>query len=343
MKRNAKVNLLLCLHALLTERSVTRAAQRMEMSQPGMSNALARLRELTGDPLLVRTAHGLVPTERAQALEDKVRAAIELMDGIFSNEGPLDLAGSTGTVTIAAPDALGITLLPEVARALAEAAPGVTLNVRAPHPEHLREWLVEGECDLALGHFPQVHEGLRTTLLFTQDLSCLSARAPGEEDGPISLDEYLQRTHVVFGSPFGSRSTLETTLGEALAALGLPRPGSVEVSSLQLIPYLVAGSPHVATLPTWIAQHYAGILPLRVSPLPFATPPIECRMVWHERTHRQALHVWLRDLVRRIAPGPIARGPHVQLAAASARKAQEEAEAAREVRAPRPASPPPGH
>ena len=305
MKRS-NINLLICLDALLTERSVTRAAERLEMSQPGMSNALLRLRELIGDALLVRSGNTLLLTDRAQALAGKVRTIIELMDEVFSNEGPLDLAGATDTVTLAVTDSVGMAIVPSLARLLADAAPGVTLDVRAPDPDHIHEWLSEGKCDIAVGHFPEPHPELRRTSLFSQPLACITAR--GVSDRPLTLDDYLRRSHVVFGSPFSPRSTLEQTITRALAAAGHERARTLRVSSVLLIPYTVLGSEYVATLPAWLCRHYASFLELRVSPVPIALPDIENVMIWHERTHRQALRAWVRARIRDIVPGWVATG-----------------------------------
>ncbi|MDA7416611.1 LysR family transcriptional regulator [Xenophilus arseniciresistens] len=305
MKRS-NINLLICLDALLTERSVTRAAERLGMSQPGVSNALARLRELTGDPLLVRSGNGFLLTERAQALARKVRTGIELMDDIFTHEGPLDLASASGTVTLALAESMGLAYMPALAQAVATQAPALVLNVRAPDPAHLREWLAEGECDVAIGHFPDLAPDLRSHPLLEQPLACIHAR--GTVRGTLTLSEYLARSHVVFGSPFSPRSTLEQTLGAALAAAGHERRRLVRVSSVMLIPYIVAGSQHVATLPEWICRHFATLLPLQVSPVPVAVPSATTVMVWHERTHRLALHRWLREQVREIVPGAATLG-----------------------------------
>ncbi len=298
MIRN-NINLLVCLNALLTERSVTRAAQKLEMSQPGMSNALARLRLLTGDPLLIRTASGFQLTERAEAIAQKVRTSLALMDDIFANESPLDPGQAEGSVTIAAPDSVGISLIPALSAALATRAPQVELNLRLPDSERLQDWLAEGECDLALGHFPDLPADLRCMTLFSQTLSCIRARGPVARKA-LGIDEFIEATHVVFGSPFSPRSTMETTIDTALVAMGRTRKRVVRVSSLPPIAYIVAGSQHVATLPTWMAVHYATLLPIEVVPLPFAIAPVECRMVWHDRTHRQGLAAFVRDLVRSV-------------------------------------------
>jgi len=311
MKRS-NLNLLICLDMLLKERSVTRAAERLEMSQPGMSNALARLRELIGDPLLVRSGNGFVLTERALSLELKVRSGIKLMEEIFANEGPLDLLEAKGTVTLAAADSNSMAFVPALADILSEVAPDVSLHVRAPDPEHIHEWLSEGACDIALGHFPDLQPDLRRIPLFQQPLSCISARRQ-TPNGTLTQAEYFERRHVVFGSPFSPRSTLEQTLTGELAAAGFERSRTIFVSTGLVIPYIVAGSSHIATLPTWVCRHVAGFLPLTVSPVPIKVSPIETDMVWHERTHRQALHVWLRDILRTIIPGAAATGMDIRL------------------------------
>ena len=297
---------------LLTERSVTRAAERLEMSQPGMSNALSRLREMLGDPLLVRSGNGYVLTERAMSLADKVRDGIQLMDEIFANEGPLNLLDAKGTITLAAAESTSIAFVPALAHIMSQAMPNMLLYVRAPDPERLREWLTEGECDIALGHFPNLHPDLRRTALFRQPLSCISARGslPG---GVMTPEEYLSRRHVIFGSPFSPRSTIENSLANDLTKVGVERLRTVRVSSAMIIPYIVAESTHIATAPTWFCHHFAQFLPLTVSKLPFEVAPIETDMVWHDRTHRQAVHIWLRETLRNIVPGAVATGKDIRI------------------------------
>lgn len=306
------INLLVCLDALLSERSVTRAAQKLEMSQPGMSNALSRLRQLTGDPLLIRTPQGFKLTERAETLIDKVRASLSLVDEIFGNEAPLDPQQAAGSVTIAAPDSVGIALMPMLAGALAATAPQVTLDFRLPDAERLRDWLAEGECDIAVGHFPNLPSDLRCTELFTQTLSCIRSNR-AQAAGPIELQDYLDATHVVFGSPFSPRSTMEATIDAALGAQGHTRRRMVRVSSLPPMAHIVAASTHLAVLPTWMATHYASFLPIEVHPLPFEVDPVRCSMVWHDRTHRQGLQSFVREQLRAVTqallePTPPATG-----------------------------------
>lgn len=298
LKKNIDLNLLVCLDALLTEGSVTRAAERLDMSQPGMSHALSRLRVLTGDALFVRSGNEFIPTERAQALASKVRIGLAALEEIFSEEGPFDPGTTAGKLTVAAVDSVGVLLIPLLAQALARQAPMVSLHVRLPDPEKLNEWLTEGECDIALGFFSDASSELHAGDLFGQELSVISGPSHPLSGQPMSLLQYVESTHVVFGSPFSARSPMEGAIDQALKELRMERTRSVQVSSMLLVPYVIAASPHVAALPTWLARQYASSLPLEVRPMPMALPPIVIRMLWHDRTHRTGLHRWVRQLVR---------------------------------------------
>lgn len=296
--RHIDLHLLTCLDVLLQEGSVTRAAQKMGMSQPGMSNALARLRQLTGDPLLVRTSQGMQLTPRAQELAASVRKGLSAMEEIFSDRRPFDPAQAQGRVTIAAADSVSIMLMPSLMQRLDEYAPGVTVDMRLPDPAHVHEWLRDGECDLAVGYFPHLAEGLRSTSLFSQSLSCV-VRSGHPRLGPgMALEDYVAARHVLFGSPFAPVSTLEAALDEALARLGHQRRLAMRVSSVLLTPYVVAQTTLAATLPTWLARHYATMLPIELLALPLELRDIDSRMVWHERTHQVGLHRWIREQMR---------------------------------------------
>ena len=301
LKKNIDLNLLVCLDALLTEGSVTRAAERLNMSQPGMSHALSRLRVLTGDALFVRTGNEFIQTERARELAKKVRSGLAALEEIFAEEGPFDPGSTAGTLTVAAVDSVSVMLVPLLAQALAQQAPLIKLHVRLPDPNKLREWLAEGECDIAMGYFSELTPDLRTSDLFGQTLSCISGPQHPRHGQPMDLASYVDSTQVAFGSPFSVRSPMESAIDDALHVLGKERSRAVQVSSMLMVPYVVAGSPHVAALPTWLARHCATFLPLDVQPLPVNVQPIVIRMLWHDRTQRTGLHRWVRTLLRSIA------------------------------------------
>jgi DNA-binding transcriptional LysR family regulator len=299
-KKNIDLNLLACLDALLTEGSVTRAAERLNMSQPGMSHALSRLRALTGDALFVRSGNDFIQTERAKVLAGKVRSSLAALDEIFSEEEPFDPGTTAGTLTVAAVDSVSLMIVPRLTQALAEQAPLIKLQVRLPDPDKLHGWLAEGECDMALGYFPDPMPELRASELIEQALFCVTGPQFAHSGLSLDIERYVQATHVVFGSPFSARSPMETAIDDALSALGLERSRMVQVSSMLLVPYVVATSTHVAALPEALARHCTRFLPLALHPLPMAVRPIMLRMLWHERTQRIGLHRWVRSLVRSI-------------------------------------------
>lgn len=301
------LQLLASLDALIAERSVTRAAQRLQMSQPAMSATLARLRELLHDTLLVRTSKGMVPTPRALEVVDSVRHHLRGLESAILATAPFEPALAREQVRIATTDYTGTLLLPEVSDHVHRHAPGISLVVRLPDPDRIGEWLQEGECDLAVGFFPDLAADLRTTPLFSDTLSCIVRR--GSRSGPLSLADYRPARHVIFGSPFAPLSTIEKVVNTTLERIGITRSVAVEVPSILLPAYIVARSELLATLPTRLALQFAATLPVDVHALPFAAAPLEFSMVWHERTHRVAAHHWVRSVIRQAALDVAGGGP----------------------------------
>ncbi len=300
-RRNLDLQLLACLDALITECSVTRAAERMGMSQPGMSSALARLRRLTNDELLVRTARGMVATPRALELAASVQAGMRAFEDVLADRGPFDPATARGTITVATTDFPGMLIFPHLMERLCVEAPGLTVEMRLPDPGHIREWLTEGGCDIAIGHFPQLPDGLRSSLLFQDALVCIAAanhRSVGVGGKPVTASQFAAAAHVMFGSPFAPTSILESMLDDQFLRIGIQRRLGMRVSSVLLTPYVVAQSPLLAILPRVFARHFTTFLPLTLVESAFELPAIDISMVWHERSHRLGMHAWLRGLIR---------------------------------------------
>ena len=308
-RRNLDLQLLACLDALIAECSVTRAAERMGMSQPGMSSALARLRRLTNDELLVRTARGMVPTPRALELAQSVQVGMRAFEEVLGDHGPFEPASARGTITVATTDFPGMLIFPRLMERLCHEAPGITVEMRLPDPAHIRDWLTEGECDIAIGHFPQLPDDLRSSLLFQDALVCTaSATHPAAlaSRSVITAEEFAQSGHVLFGSPFAPLSLLESMLDERFVKLGIRRRVGMRVSSILLTPYVVARSPLLAVMPRVFARHFATFLPLKLLPTEFDLPSIGISMVWHERSHRLGMHTWMRGLIREVVADHVA-------------------------------------
>lgn len=294
---NVDLQLLACLDALISERSVTRAAERLEMSQPGMSNALARLRRVTNDQILVRTARGMVPTARAREMAESVQTAMHALEDVLGDRGPFDPSTARGVITVATTDFPSILIFPLVMERLRALAPGVTVEMRLPDPLHVTQWLTEGECDLVIGYLPEPSSGLRFVDLFEEKLACI-ASSDQKFSAPLELNDFLRVRHVVHGSPFAQLSTVETMLESEFARQGARRRVGVRVSSVMQSPYMVVQTDLLAVLPAALARHFAKILPVQLVPTSFELPRIKLSMAWHERSHRLGMHMWIRELIR---------------------------------------------
>jgi DNA-binding transcriptional LysR family regulator len=297
---NVDLHLLRSLDVLLTERSVTQAAKQMNMSQPGMSNALARLRTLFDDPLLVRTPKGMIPTRRAEEIHETVRDALDRIEGVIAGNA-FDPRTATLNVTIAMSDYAALLLLPNLLKRLENEAPGVTITVRPPDPMRVREWLEEGVGELVIGFLPDATETLKSSVILRGSIVCIVREGHPEVRGDLDAETFASLRHVVFGSAFTGLSTLEHSLDETLKAAGIVRQIGVRIPSIQLSPHVVANTDMVATLPKRFVDRYCQYLPLKVFAVPVEFPETWFAMLWHERTHRHEAMVWLREMIRKVA------------------------------------------
>lgn len=294
------LNLLAVLDALLDERNVTKAARRVHLSQPAASNALARLRQVFGDPLLVRDGRGLVLTPRAEALVGPLRAAMGQIEAALETGSSFDPATSSATFTLATSDALQIGLLPTLLGRLASEAPGARLVCQPlvgpgkgpgdPLPERA---LATGEVDLAIGYFPQPPPHHHTRALFDGDFVCVARKDHPLVRHALSLRQFAELGHVVIGAGQPTHSIVDA----AFAARKLVRRVAVVVPQYGVVPYVVMQSDHVAVLPRRLAEGFARAFPLQLLEPPLAIASYTISQVWHERTHRSFAHRWLREVV----------------------------------------------
>lgn len=288
------LNLLLALDALLEERSVTRAARQVGLSQSAMSHALARLRALTGDKLLVRTARELILTPRAVALREPVAAAMARLEAALTAPPPFDPKSVRQSVRVAAIDLAQLTLLPRLVAALAREAPGVDVLVAA-YTEDVTRLLAAGECDLAVGierRLPQLHQQLllrdRFVCLVRRDHPCLGKR--------LGARQFAELLHVVVTPRAAPRGVVEG----ALRARKLRRRVAFTAPSFFAAALAVADSDYVLTASERVAR-MAEALPLATFPPPLRLPPIHLTMTWHERQSDDPLLAWLRRRLTALA------------------------------------------
>jgi DNA-binding transcriptional LysR family regulator len=298
------LNLLVALGALLEERSVTRAGRRLGLSQPAMSHALARLRELFDDPLLVRTQRGLAPTPRAEALGVSVAAALADLQRALSAGEEFDPRSSTSTFCLAASDYSETVLLPGLIERLATRAPGVSLDVRSLG-ELPVAGLESGRIDGVVGPaFMELPESMYRQPLFEDDFVCIARRGHPEIDGTLSMDAFLRARHAVTTMRPGTRAALD----EVLAARGACRNVALRVPHFLVAPLAVAHSDLISTVARRVAAAVAAPLGLQVLPHPCPPPPFGIVQIWHERTHRSPAHRWLRSLLAETAASSVPAG-----------------------------------
>ena len=288
------------LQALVEERHVTRAAERMGIGQPAMSTALARLREVFKDVLLVKTTTGMEPTPRALDLVRRVREIADMLEGRGFEAEQFEPATSQARWRIMASDGISRTLLPEMMALVMREAPHMRFTVQPGDPRRLSEYLRDGDFDLALSFVRSPPSELRQTVLYPQRLLCIARQDHPLINGQVSLEDFVRCQHARWGAPPVAHATMEVMVDEALDALGHARPVTLLVSNLTLLPDVVAGSDLLAVVPEHMARAAAQVLPIQLLPLPFKVASVDVSMVWHERLHHDPAHKWMRESLRDI-------------------------------------------
>lgn len=297
------LNLLLALDALISLKSVTRAAEKRFISQPAMSHALNRLRAFFDDPLLVRTPQGMQPTERALHLQRGVHQVLSLLENHLNQPEAFDPKTSQRRFTISTTDYVECVLIPPLVKLLAAQAPGLHIDIQILREEIPEAALANGEIDLLLGfdEYMRIPGYLCRETWLTEPLAGLvSAHHPQVGDA-LTLAQTIALPHV-FHSPLGRRGS---PLDAYLAARGLQRSISVESQSYMSAAAIVSHTDHLCILPQRVAAMLAGYWPLRQVALPQDFPDYHLNCVWHPVQDKQPALCWLRDLMRTlIQPSP---------------------------------------
>ncbi|PDT76070.1 LysR family transcriptional regulator [Bradyrhizobium sp. C9] len=296
------LNLLVHLDALLTERSVTRAAARVGIGQSAMSHNLARLRELFDDELLTRGADGMRLTPRAMTLVDPVRTALAQVEAVLLRDQSFDPATAVRTFRLGLSDSMEILIVPRLLARMREIAPGIHLRLYNVDTSRLLDDLDADDVDLALSYGPiqqgQLHHKQR--LLFTESFLCMFNAEKTGITPPISLEDYIRLPHVLTSLRPGR--TVRGSVDEALEELGLQRSVALTTPRFLTVPYLVAQAPVIVTMGARLARRFAADLGLSLSPPPVKVKDVTVSLLWHASYHHDPAHVWLRDqLVQLVA------------------------------------------
>jgi len=289
--RNVDLNLLKALDVLLDERNVTRAAARLALTQPALSGMLTRLRESFDDPLFVRAQRGIVPTQRALDLAQPVKQVLADIEALL--QPPVfDPASATLTVTVVATDyALRAVALPFVA-AVKRQAPHIRVAlIPVDSDQQVLARLERGEIDLALMTPESTSPDLHVRRLYEERYVCVMRAGHPAAREELTLDRFCGLDHALVSYTGGGFAGVTD---EALAQLGRQRNVTLSVKSFLIVPELLRTSDLVAVVPSRLV---AGLEGLAVLEPPLPVPGFTKLVAWHERTHRDAGHRWLRELL----------------------------------------------
>lgn len=285
------LNLLRVLQAVLEEKSATRAAKRLHVTQSAVSNALGRLRAALGDPLLVRHARGLSATPRARELEPRLTSLMRSLDALLEGEPAFDPHTTTREFTLACADYCTTILGPQLCELMRARAPRASLRFVPLEQLSVGEGLA-GSVDLHLGMPSQVPSGCRSASLFKDSFVCALRKTSKAAPKRLSLESYLAAAHVRVSVLSSTRDAVDV----ALAKRGLSRRIVVTVPHFSVVPPLVERG-YVATLSRRLAQAQARYHDLALCEPPLALGQRATRMIWHERTDADAGSRFLRDVV----------------------------------------------
>jgi len=294
------VRLMRMLRILLTECSVSRTAEILGHTQPTVSLALRRLREILDDPLLVRSGSRLVPTPRGLELRDSVNEIIIDIEQRLGPRREFDPARTRRPFRIIADNCLGMLMIPWIVARLRQLAPRAVIELsHMPRPEELIPMLGSGTVDLAIGNWPSPPSTLRTAALFSTQISCVvNGRHPLAHARQVTMETYLQLDHV---SPSPKECAAFSPIDGRLLALGLSRRVAVSVPEYAMVPHILAQSDLVFTTGRPFAEQLAESRPFSVLDAPRELGTMNFYMLWHERNHRAAPHRWLRETLRGVA------------------------------------------
>jgi DNA-binding transcriptional LysR family regulator len=284
------LRLLRIFDAMHAKRHVTRAAEELGLSQPTISIGLGKLRQQFGDPLFVRTAEGMLPTSRADALIGPIRDVLNSLRNICEVEAAFEPASAKRQFRICMTDASHITLLPQILKAVRKHAPGVTLEA-ARIDEVMPQALQSGEADLALGLVPSLETGFYQQTLFRQDFICLTGSRHPRVKASLTLARYQAEEHISIVSGTGQQ-----LLEEAVEKFGIERRIVLRLPGFLGLTAILAASDLIVTLPRHIGETLAALGRLRVHPCPFPIPPFFVKQHWHARYHHDTANRWLRGV-----------------------------------------------
>jgi len=292
--RGVDLNLLLVLQVLLVEKHVSKAAEKLHMTQPTVSRALSRLRDQSQDPLLVRSRSGYELTERARQLQPTIEQMLQDASKLYQSP-IIEPQNLNGEITLSSLDDGLMIFLPNIRYQLERQAPGIHLNAQ-------EQWgrgatpLANGEVDMVIESILDLPQGFYAEPLLSSEWVCVMDVDNPLAAGDFSIEDFAAAKHgLVSLSETGSHSPID----DFLQARGLSRKVVLRVPHFSVIPYLVEQSQLIFTLPALVVEHFNHTGRLHCRPVPFELPDITYSLIWHKRKQHDPVQNWVRQAIIR--------------------------------------------
>ncbi len=289
------LNLLVVFDAILKDGNITGAARRVGLSQPAMSNALARLRKTFDDPLFVRTNKGMQPTPHAQLLAAPIQRACELAISALEISTKFDPSTAHNTFRFYMTDIGEAVFLPKLIHAITQRAPGVKLKLLRI-PEHGEQAaMAAGDVDIALGFFPDLQAGFFQQRLYSDGFVCLVRADHPQVQDRMSVEQFESMRHaVIAGEGTGHEAAIQRAVAKHRLHVSLTLP------HFMALPLIVSQTDHVVIVPRRLALAFRGHANLRIVESPIKIAPFEIKQHWHERYHHNPANQWIRGLIAEV-------------------------------------------
>jgi DNA-binding transcriptional LysR family regulator len=287
------LNLLIVFRQLLIEKRVSKVAENLGLTQPAISNALARLRKLLGDELFTRTPQGMEPTPYAEQLAESVTYALGMIHSALNQKSGFDPATARRAFTVGMTDIGEIWFLPRLVDALVRAAPNVSISTVRNTSINLKDEMEAAKVDMALGLLPQLKAGFFQRRILQTRYVCLMRKGHPLDKRRITLQEFSATEHV----SVVAQGTGHGQVDEVMQRSGIQRRVRLTVPHFTAVAHIVQTTDLVATVPEPLAQRIAEPFGLTYLPHPAKLPEASINLFWHARVHKDPANVWLRNLI----------------------------------------------
>lgn len=291
--RSVDLNLLTIFDAIMAERKMSAAADKIGMSQPAMSAAVSRLRITLKDELFIRTGSGVKPTPRALELERPIRQILDMVSDTISQSVAFKPDKSDRVFTVASVDYGGIAVVPQLIKHLKAINSNVRVNIWPQYEADLKDLMHFGSVDFALDNIPILEDDFHIETVRKEPGFCLARKDHPSIQENLDLEQFLDTEHVVL-YPKNDRISL---MDQHLLANGLRRRHGMKVPSFFNMPYIVKESDMICTLPEKVARHFASLFDLNIFPAPVEDWSAPVYLMWHSSLHGDPGHQWLRKII----------------------------------------------